>query len=1163
MPVFVYNLAVDSQLTISKKVFRKALKRAAQPRIFSRGLWYFRYGRVKEWSAKEDATGKAWIITGKVKGGRIYDVSLGYDPEAEKFFDVACACPYEGVCKHIVALGLAFAESLNEQVKSVEVSRTKSATDEPINDKIADEGSLRRALKSLGLAAETVPSELITQLLNYRQLEFDIVGNVKKLPSPIPVKVKRKPFDPGAYYLVLNVYDGYIPTFYEAAHAYQQADINKVLARNDLSSPQRELLTYIKDGRFGFFNAPRPDPGKLLPLIAASGFPVYGDYYSTNKPLTIDLQPQPLQAEIIYEPESLEYPEETKTRHDFFFRLPEIYWKGLAAWYEKPFSISDSCLVRQVGQRVELHKITTLLSGILTRLEPVIDYIYAGRGYKAKYHQVRLTGEELSRFSQLVEDASQSLVLTSPPPPFTSELVKDEPRPTLLVDFDNDQRTLRVTPVIDYVIYKQDIAESVYFSRRGRSGVFKRRAPFEQPGTHVITVADNVIRCAKINEKKEMDFYKELSERAEDFGFTKTLRCLRRGPGPLSEYRYKYWPVLSGYCREKNYPILFKKDQLAFKQETFRAEFNADLNSDNDWLYFDVACYCGDEAVTLEKLLAFLESGQLFWRKEDGTLVEISNRNELERLAALLKSFHARENGGFEGKLYHTTELEYVMTCSPYYNAVRTKSLQQFLNRAQEGKPVKEIRLPERLNKILRPYQKAGVEWLYFLRSYRFAGILADEMGLGKTLQTLTVLNLEKVSGRSSVVVCPKTLLYNWKLEAKKFFPRLKVLIYDGSPVERWALVEKIKDYDLVIVSYGTLKQDESPFSKFRFNYAVLDEAQFIKNHATKNAQIVKKLNADYRLALTGTPLENSVQELWSIYDFLMPAFLGNHEHFTRHFKKPIMDAGDRQALEHLRRKIESFMLRRTKGEVLKELPPKIEQESICQLSADQNVLYQQILSQVRGEVFEAVRVRGFQSAQINILAGLTKLRQACNHPALLTKNKDWHAYKSAKLEMCLELVDEVVESRRKVLIFSQFTQMLDIISAALKEKDIPNVYLSGKTRDRQNLVDKFNTDPTIPVFLISLRAGGTGLNLTAADTVIIFDPWWNPSVENQAADRTHRIGQTKTVNVYRLLTSGTIEEKIKVLKQKKQRLFNALAGESGDLFKKLTWDDVRELFAD
>ena len=337
-------------------------------------------------------------------------------------------------------------------------------------------------------------------------------------------------------------------------------------------------------------------------------------------------------------------------------------------------------------------------------------------------------------------------------------------------------------------------------------------------------------------------------------------------------------------------------------------------------------------------------------------------------------------------------------------------------------------------------------------------------------------------------------------------------------------------DYDLIILSYSTLKQDENYLLKTdrSFQYVVLDEAQFIKNQATKSAQVVKRLKADYRLALTGTPFENNVSEIWSIFDFLMPGFLGTHEQFFKRFHKPIMEESDQEALEQLRQKIQPFMLRRTKSEVLKELPAKIERVSACRLSDAQTILYQEILANVRSDIFATVERQGFKRSHIHILAALTKLRQVCNHPALLAKDIDWRRYESTKLDTCLELIQEAIDGKHKVLVFSQFTSMLDIVSEALKDQNVAHHYLSGKTRNRQQVIDDFNENPRIPVFLISLRAGGTGLNLTAADTVIIFDPWWNPSVEHQAVDRTHRIGQKRMVNVYRLLTLGTIEEKSK-----------------------------------
>jgi len=348
---------------------------------------------------------------------------------------------------------------------------------------------------------------------------------------------------------------------------------------------------------------------------------------------------------------------------------------------------------------------------------------------------------------------------------------------------------------------------------------------------------------------------------------------------------------------------------------------------------------------------------------------------------------------------------------------------------------------------------------------------------------------------------------------------------------------------------------------KIKFNYCVLDEAQFIKNHATKNAQIVKKINADYRLALTGTPLENSVSEIWSIFDFLMPGFLGSYNSFARKFQNPIMKYSDAPALKNLREKTECFMLRRAKSEVLKELPPKVEQFSHCHLEKAQNILYQEILANVKSEIFETVKNKGFNKSRIHILAGLMKLRQVCNHPVLLLKDEDHTKYESAKLNMFLELIDEIVGGKNKVLVFSQFTKMLDILAKELDKNNISYSYLSGKTKKRQELVDDFNKNEDKQVFLISLKAGGTGLNLTSANNVIIFDPWWNPSVENQAIDRTHRIGQKKSVNVYRLITKGTIEERIVKLQDKKKFLFDNLVGESKDLFTKLTWDDIKELF--
>jgi SNF2 family DNA or RNA helicase len=1107
---------------LNSETVQRAIEREAESNICARGDEYFRHGNVKKWSAAVDSNVENIFITGDVRGEEMYSVILQFNIESETFTEIDCTCPYYGVCKHTVAVALMYAHSLKEKdgVKKVV------------------ENERREFFPDLNRIDEFFPRK-----------------NVEQQNRP-------KPFVANDYYIVLRTYSDFSPQLFNKSSPHQSVNLAKFLTRDDITPEQHALVSYMKDGNFGQFDSKPPELEKLFPLIVASGFSVYRGYYSSgDKSLQIELLPEKLKAEISYEPLPLN-DDIAKIQHNFYFKISKEYWKGKNVWHDKPFTVSGSCAVREKGDVLELHCLTKQLAGILSRLTPEIDY--KAKVMNVKFYQALLTGEEIASFEDLVADAKKLFSL-SEAPKFHTEIIAAEPTPAIQVTFDGTAQTLQIAPVIDYGIYQVSIAESVHTTRRTGGKEMFRKPPEEQPGNYIVVVEDNTILLVKVDEEKEISLFQELEMFAEDLGFTKTLKCSRQGAKPVAAYLHTFWPVVAEYADKHGYPIIFKKDSLAHETAVFHADFSADMNAENDWLHFDVDCYCGDEKVTLKKLAEFMQNKQPFWRKNDGTLVEISNPKELERLVRLLQSFNEREEGSYEGKLHHTAELQYVMTSSEHYNAQRSKALDHFLNRMQEGKPVEKIQLPAELEKILRPYQKAGIEWLYFLRSFRFAGILADDMGLGKTLQALAILDLEKVPEKASLVVCPKTLLYNWKMEAEKFFPNLKVLVYDADPKVRKEMQKSINDNDLVVVSYGTVRRDEKFFSsKFtKFNYVLLDEAQFIKNHVTKNAQIVKKLNADYRLALTGTPMENSVSELWSIYDFLMPGFLGNYEHFSKHFHRPIMDTGDRSALEHLRRKVGSFMLRRTKSEVLTELPPKIEQMSQCHLSESQNILYQQILAKVRGDIFETVQEQGFKKSQIHILAGLTKLRQACNHPALLTKDKNFHDYESAKLDMCMELVEEVAGSGRKVLIFSQFTGMLDIVAEVLKERGISHVYLSGKTKDRQAMVNKFNNDPTIPVFLISLKAGGTGLNLTSADTVIVFDPWWNPSVENQAIDRAHRIGQTKTVNVYRLLTSGTIEDKIQILKQKKQGLFDAIIDESGETFNKLTWDDVKELFED
>ena len=454
------------------------------------------------------------------------------------------------------------------------------------------------------------------------------------------------------------------------------------------------------------------------------------------------------------------------------------------------------------------------------------------------------------------------------------------------------------------------------------------------------------------------------------------------------------------------------------------------------------------------------------------------------------------------------------------------------------------------LDKVLRPYQKQGVYWMRFLEEAGLAGLLADEMGLGKTLQTLTWLSLPPSRGgarRPALIVCPTSLVRNWEAEAQKFTPQLKTLVVSGP--DRARDFRRIDAADLVITSYTLLQRDfDAAYLGRRFGAVVLDEAQHIKNRETKNAKAVKLLEADRKLVLTGTPVENSVADVWSIFDFLMPGYLGDYETFKLNFEDPIRESGDAPTLEKLKRKIAPFILRRVKKSVAKDLPDKIVKVSYCPMSDDAQREYVAALAQTRRDAGSAVRAKGFAKSKFEILAMLMKLRQIAAR---------------AKVEPFMEQLADAVAGGHKILVFSQFVKVLKTLSKELDRAGIPFCYLDGSTKDRLGACTRFNRDPKIPVFLISLMAGGTGLNLTGADMVMHYDPWWNPAVEAQATDRAHRIGQKKTVYVMKMIASGTIEEKVLALQRRKQAVINATVSTTdAQVMETLTAADLNDLLS-
>ncbi len=468
--------------------------------------------------------------------------------------------------------------------------------------------------------------------------------------------------------------------------------------------------------------------------------------------------------------------------------------------------------------------------------------------------------------------------------------------------------------------------------------------------------------------------------------------------------------------------------------------------------------------------------------------------------------------------------------------------------------------IPPEIQATLRTYQLEGIHWLERLRNMHLNGILADDMGLGKTLQAIISITQyqQKNPGAISLIICPTSLVYNWKEEFVKFNPNLKILPVDGTPSQRKKLLTSIKDFNVIITSYSLLQKDIEFYKTIPFGYAILDEAQHIKNRTTRNAKSVKMIQAIHKLILTGTPIENSLDELWSLFDFLMPGLLSTYERFVDKYIRP-NSTEKGKGIEALRNKVFPFIMRRMKKDVIEDLPPVSHVVYHCHLSDVQKELYHSYAASAREELSQLVKKEGFDKVQIHILAILTRLKQICCHPAIFAKEAA-EPGDSAKYDMLMELLQTLMEGKHKTVIFSQYTRMLNIIRQDLEKQRIRFEYLDGTSKNRLSIVKKFNEDQDIPLFLVSLKAGGSGLNLVGADTVIHYDMWWNPAVENQATDRVHRLGQKNSVSSYKLITLNTVEEKILELQRRKSGLVTQVVTGDDEAMAKLTWEEVLEL---
>ena len=585
------------------------------------------------------------------------------------------------------------------------------------------------------------------------------------------------------------------------------------------------------------------------------------------------------------------------------------------------------------------------------------------------------------------------------------------------------------------------------------------------------------------------------------------------------------------------------------------------LNTDTDMLEFSLHF----EEVSAQELWSLMGAYKLkkkYHRLADGTFIPLDSP-DFQVAARLIDQLSLKqadlEKGQIDLPKYRALYLDSLARESNDFSMERNSTFRKMVQDVQEPRDTEYV-LPEGIKGTLRGYQKTGFKWLKSLAGYGFGGILADDMGLGKTLQVLAFILSEKEKGhKPSLVIVPTSLVYNWQEEAAKFVPDLKVIVISGQQGERHELFQDIMAADLVVTSYALIKRDIQLYEDKEFLYCFLDEAQHVKNPNTLSAKSVKQIRAKNYFALTGTPIENTLTELWSIFDFLMPGYLLSHKSFSHRFEIPIIKNRDQQAMYELSRHTKPFILRRMKKEVLHELPEKIESKMSNEMTPDQSKLYAGWLLKARAEMEGEIQQNGFEKSQIKILSLLTRLRQICCHPSLFIEN---YQGGSGKLDMLEELISDAVGGGHRILLFSQFTGMLALIKEKLGVLNIPYLYLDGATKaeERIRLVHAFNGGET-DIFLISLKAGGTGLNLTGADMVIHYDPWWNPAVEDQATDRAYRIGQKKSVQVYKLITKNTIEEKIYLLQQRKKELIDSLIKPGENFLTKMSEAEIRGLF--
>ena len=1084
------------------------IQEIAEPNIVSRGRKYFQQHRV----TLEEVTDS--FVFAYVEGSDTYEVELFED---DLDFDATCTCPYDwdGYCKHVVAAMFATMEEVGNVVSDSRKKRSAEITN-PAQEKTSWVNEVKKILP------QQVPDYHPAQTQQPWRLVYSLnVSGGTWSVQQLRIKMRKNGSDGKAS--VIRQFDSSDRAHFDLTDRLLIAQLTLSYQNSIFSSGYSSESYFGSWSSHGYISSSSRDKHMADVLSLLIDKEVYrGDAYSLMRNrIHVRREPARLRLTINSEGTALSL-------------NPEMEWQGNIIPFPKQSIIltSDPLWILLTDEVLRVEGATGAEFAALKQVETPLVIPEADRDEFVS----DLFPQIVSRYKIRSEASILKTVDAQPVPRLYLKEVDEK----LAVELRFFYETVEV------LAFKAD-AEGANTAR-----------------TELIS--DN---GALVHVARKFDAEAAMSKTLFDSSLTlmpnpSVADSTRRAAfvcvpaiHPL-EWLLTVLPALQA----QGFEIFGQEDLKKHRLRYDRPKVGMKISSGIDWFDLSVEMKVEGTAASFEEFARAVNTGEHFVKLDDGSFGVLADEwikkfHRTFALAQRVESSTGQEDDRLTLSRAHLGMIDELLAGA---DEVDTDALfEEMRERLKSFNKIETQSLPRAFSGELRPYQHAGYDWLHFLREFGVNGILADDMGLGKTVQTLVLLQKVYEDGAAlpSLIVVPASPLFNWEKEIRRFTPDLTSLIYKG--LDRKQFQESFAEYKLILTSYGILRRDIEVLKDQEFLYVVLDESQNIKNPGSINAKAVRLLKAHHRLALSGTPVENTLMDLWSQFAFLNPGMLGSERSFSQNFARPIERHNDESTASALKRLIFPFILRRTKELVAKELPPKVETTIYCEMDKAQRVAYEHWREYYRRAILKSIETVGFQRSKMKVLEGLMKLRQVCCHPLLVDAKCKGSA---GKYDAFIEMLADILAEGHKMLVFSQFVKMLKVLRAHCDEHALVYEYLDGSTTDRKERVERFQNDESVKLFLISLKAGGTGLNLTAADYVIHYDPWWNPAVEMQATDRTHRIGQTKQVFAYKLITRETVEEKILALQEKKQALVKSIITTDSGFMKSLTKEDVEVLFS-